>query len=248
MTLRQAKLLEFIIKQYVKTAQPVASDIVADGTGLELSPATIRNEMKELEDSGYLSQLHTSAGRVPTDKAYRWFVNDLLNTGLKEPSHSEKRKIQATFGEAQDMRQLAKSIATVLSELSDNLVITRIDESEDSFKSGLAGLFGMPEFREIDRIFNVTSFFEEFDNIFEAIEREFFGIPKRQPNFAVFIGRENPFRQIRDEAVILARYPLPGRLSGTLTLVGPTRMDYGRNLSLVKYTLDQLNNPRIWKM
>ena len=91
---RQENLLNFIIKEYVKSAKPVGSVLIAQRGGFDLSSATLRNEMCELEQSGYLSQLHTSGGRVPTDKAYRYFVNTLINNKNFEPATDDKKKIR----------------------------------------------------------------------------------------------------------------------------------------------------------
>ena len=76
---RQNTLLDFIICEYVKTAKPIPSALVCKKSRLRVSPATIRNEMNYLEENGYLEQRHTSGGRVPTDKAYRYYVNQLLS-------------------------------------------------------------------------------------------------------------------------------------------------------------------------
>src|SRR3989344_9517633 len=77
-TPRQAKILAAIVKEYSASGQPVGSEELLDGYGFAVSSATIRNEMKALEKAGYISQPHTSAGRVPTDEGYRFFVNKLM--------------------------------------------------------------------------------------------------------------------------------------------------------------------------
>src|SRR3989344_4871656 len=121
---RQVKLLDFIIREHVKTAKPVGSALIAKKAGFKLSPATLRNEMAELEKTGYLAQLHTSGGRVPTDKAYRYYVNSLLETKKNlnlETGHKNKIK-DALNGTPPDPREINKVVARVLSNLSENLV------------------------------------------------------------------------------------------------------------------------------
>ncbi|MBI2064244.1 MAG: hypothetical protein HYT66_00860 [Candidatus Yanofskybacteria bacterium] len=240
-TERQEKLLNFIIKEYVKTAKPVGSALVAKKGDFDLGPASLRSEMCELEQAGYLSHLHTSGGRVPTDRAYRHFVNNLIEND-SEPTMNEKRKIKAVVSSSDDPYRLNQGIARILSELSENLVITKVLNDDNFYKVGLASLFEMPEFREFDRMFRLTSFFDEFDQMFEKIEREFFSGFKEESalRFNVFIGRENSLPGVREETVMTARYDLPEGLEGLLTLVGPTRMDYGRNIGLVKYTTEQM--------
>lgn len=238
-TSRQENLLNFIIKEYVKTAKPVGSALVAKKASFDLSPATLRGEMYELEKDGYLGQLHTSGGRVPTDKAYRRFVDNLVKNDDFEPASDEKRKIKVAVNSTDDPRRLNKNIAQTLSDLSDNVVITKIFDDSDFYKVGLASLFEFPEFREMNRIFEMTNLFDRFESIFDKIERHFFG--QFDEEFQLFIGNENPLDHVRGETMILAKYYLPDGLRGSLTMIGPTRMDYERNIGLVRYAADELN-------
>jgi|SRR3989344_367323 len=235
---RQSKLLDFIIKEFVKTAKPVGSELTAKKAGFDISPATIRNEMFELERMGYLDQLHTSGGRVPTDKAYRQFVDKLIQKDEgPEPLSEEKRKIRSVISSAEDPRELNKGIARALADLCGAVVIAKIMSDPDFYKIGLSSLFEFPEFREVNRVFEMVNLFDSFESVFDKIERQFF--KQLDDEFQIFIGDENPF-QVR-ETTILAKYYLPGDLRGSLTIIGPTRMDYEKNISLVKYTTDELN-------
>lgn len=200
--------------------------------------------MFDLEQAGYLSHLHTSGGRVPTDKAYRYFVNSLLESEVNlDLGAGCKNKIkQALESASSDPREINKIVAKVLSDLSENLVITGISQDENFFKKGLAGLFEHPEFRENNKVFQLANFFEEFEEMFKFIEREFFntlGVPRGVP-VQILIGEENPFKQIQHETIMCAKYGLPGDYIGSLTLVGPTRMDYEKNIALIKYMTEEL--------
>lgn len=231
MTDRQEQLLQKIIKDFVQTAQPVSSKALEDSGFLGVSSATIRSEMNELERLGYLEQPHTSAGRIPSDKAYRYYVDKVVKKDGVEIGERERRKIDDAIHEAPDKpSEVNKSIAQVLSELSENLVITRIIEEDDFYKVGLKSLFGFPEFHEIERMFRLTRFFEEFEHHL-----------RRFHDVQLFIGRESPFDNIHEEAVICAEYRLPDGFTGSVVMVGPTRMNYRRNMGLVKYTTDELN-------
>src|SRR3989344_6748217 len=124
MTERQQQLLQKIIKDFVQTAQPVSSKSLENSGFLGVSSATIRGEMNELERAGYLEQPHTSAGRVPTDKAYRYYVDKVVKKEPLDITTRDKKKIAETISETpQEPRAVNRSIAEVLSELSDNLVI-----------------------------------------------------------------------------------------------------------------------------
>ncbi|MBI2068598.1 MAG: hypothetical protein HYT67_00620 [Candidatus Yanofskybacteria bacterium] len=244
-TVRQERLLDFIIRKHVKTAKPVGSSLVSKKAGFGLSPATVRNEMAELEKAGYLAQLHTSGGRVPTDKAYRYYVNQLLNKPIKTKlDEKDKERINHTLSATyEDFRAINKAIANILSECSGNLVIAGTAQDAEFFKQGLVSMLKMPEFKEeFSNLFRLASFFEGFDAMFQAIEREFFHTlagPSGLP-IQILIGHENPFKQIRGETIMCTKYILPGDIIGSLTLVGPTRMDYEKNISLINYTINQL--------
>lgn len=250
---RQGLLLVSIIENFIKTAEPISSKLLEKSGFFDLCSATIRAEMNELEGLGYLAHLFTSSGRVPTDRAYRYYV-DQINHGSTEIHRKtelgtkERGKIKKVINKAgEEPREINKAVAQTLSDLSDNLVITGIEEEQDFFKIGLSGLFELPEFREFDRAFRLTSFFDEFDEMFNQIEREFFDISKPQiknktkDEVRVFIGRENPISDIKDETIMFAKYNLPHNLTGSLTLIGPTRMDYAKNIGLIKYATSELN-------
>ncbi|MEK7582268.1 MAG: hypothetical protein AAB452_00185 [Patescibacteria group bacterium] len=241
-TERQKKLLDFIIREYVKHAEPVGSALVVERSNLDVSPATIRNEMQTLENDGYLVQPHTSAGRVPTDKAYRLFVNGLLqqeNIGIESRS---KRRIDNAFAEvAHDPREINRMVAHLLNELTDNLVIVNDSASDEFYQKGLASLLEFPEFREFGRTFELMSFFDQFDERFIQLERQFFGGINELQHFKIFIGRENPFGAIEEETMIHAKYHLPQHRMGSVTIIGPIRMDYEYNLGLINYTAEKVN-------
>ena len=98
-------------------------------------------------------------------------------------------------------------------------------------------MFEVPEFRELDRMFNLASFFDEFEGAFNMMAQEFFG----ESDFNLFIGRENINRKMQDETMLVAKYHLPSNLTGSVTMVGPIRMDYGRNIGLVRYATNEIN-------
>lgn len=240
---RQDKLIRTIIQTYVETAEPVSSKLIGKTGSFSVSPATIRNEMNDLESRGYLVQLHTSGGRIPTDKAYRYFVDQILVKDL-DPDVSIKKKVALTLENLEtDPQEINKTLAKLISELSDSLVITNVIDSRDFFKVGISELFDHPEFQEFDKVFKLTSFFDDFEKVVGKMEKEFFRNLEAQmfPNLKIMIGGENPIDTIKDETVMLARYHLPQNFTGSMTIVGPMRMDYERNIGLIKYLTDQLN-------
>src|SRR6476619_5921573 len=134
---RERRVLEAVIQSYVETAQPAGSNAIARKFGLGVSPATIRNTMSDLEEKGYLYHPHASAGRVPTDVAYRVYVDSLLPT--RPPGATERRRLTAqiaTGGSAVEaiLRRAAQSLGVITQELGialgprlDNSILERLD-------------------------------------------------------------------------------------------------------------------------
>ena len=238
MTERQARILADIINEYVRTGELISSGFLAKNYDFGIRPASIRNEMLHLEHEGYLVQPHTSAGRMPTDRAYRFFADGLVEANTCDVDYACKHKIkEAIYSSQRDARSINRALAQVLSELSDNLVITNISNSDEFYKTGLSGLFEFPEMREVERISNLASFFDEFEGMFNEMMNDFFG----DSDFNMYIGEENFNKKMKDETIMVARYQLPNNLIGSVTLVGPIRMNYEKNIGLVKYAAEELN-------
>lgn len=243
LTPRQSALIANIVSQYIQSAKPVSSKEIEKSGFFGLKSASIRGEMNDLETMGYLAQFHTSGGRIPTDVAYRYYVDNFIQPDKLKPNQNDKKKISLAIKEAgSDPHQLNKNVAKTLSDICDNLVVTNIDQNEDFFKCGLSGMFELPDFRELDRAFRLTGVFDQFENIFSQLEKDFFGdFSEIFSDIKIKIGRENPMKNIRQETVIFTKYNLPENFTGSLTLIGPTRMDYEKNIGLVRYTADELN-------
>ena len=107
---RKSKILHAIIKNYLETGEPVGSRTISKYTDLNLSSATIRNEMADLEELGYILQPHTSAGRIPSDQGYRWYVDALMSKNEQEVTELKEQML----GKADKMEQLLKQVAKVL--------------------------------------------------------------------------------------------------------------------------------------
>jgi len=113
---RKCRILRAIVTEFVATGQPVGSAHVVAVTGLDVSTATVRNDMSALEELGLISQPHASAGRVPTDRGYRWFVDELRAAPDLDPAR--RAAIEELLGSARDVEELLARTATVLSQLT----------------------------------------------------------------------------------------------------------------------------------
>ncbi len=115
---RKAAILRAVVQEYIETAQPVGSGRIADADGVDVSSATVRNEMATLETEGYLVQPHTSAGRVPTEKGYRYFVDSIGSPGALRGEHA--RQVSEFFRRAHgEIEQMLESTSRLLSGITD---------------------------------------------------------------------------------------------------------------------------------
>jgi heat-inducible transcriptional repressor len=241
LTPRQRLLLWQVIDQHIQTGEPVSSKAIESSGHFDVRSATIRNEMSDLEEMGFLEQRHTSGGRVPTALAYRLYVNDLVAAEGVAIGHAIRQRVDEALNETdlRDADALNRTLARLIGQLSSNLVIANTSEREDAYKFGLSNLMNIPEFREMDRLMGLTDFFDHFETMVDRMHRQMWR--QSEGDVQVMIGTENPLRQIQDEAVIVARYRLPRGHEGTLTLVGPMRMDYRKNLGLMTYAAQIAN-------
>lgn len=235
LTPRRAQLLNHIIEEYIASAEPVSSKTIASSGMFDVRSATIRNEMSDLEEMGLLTQLHTSGGRVPTARAYRVYVNTLVAHEGVSIAHATRRRIDEALNDAdiRDPEALNRTLARCIGQLSGNLVMANMSEREDAYKVGLSNMLAFPEFREMDRLLCLTSFFDHFEIVFARMQQQMW--ESHDSDVKLMIGSESPYKEVHDETVIVARYPLPRGHKGSLTLVGPMRMDYRKNLALMTY-------------
>ncbi len=240
-TPRQLQLVTKVIEEYIRTAEPVSSKAIALSGYFDVRSATIRNEMAELEDMGFLEQLHTSGGRVPTPRAYRLYVNDLVAREGVNISHSHRRRIDEALAETdlEDPEAINKTLARLIGNLSGSLVMVNMSRHPEAYKTGLSNLMAFPEFREFERMAGLTEFFDQFDAMADRMFRNLWG--HGDSEVKVLIGTETPDERIKDESLVCARYRLPRGHEGTLTLVGPMRMDYRKNIGLITYAAQAAN-------
>jgi transcriptional regulator of heat shock response len=241
---RQVQLLNRIIEEYIQTAEPVSSKTIAASGAFDVRSATIRNEMADLEEMGFLAQLHTSGGRIPTARAYRLYVNDLIaREGVQglQLGHTMRHKVDEALNETdlRDPEAVNRTLARLIGQLSGNLVMANTSEREDAYKVGLSNMLAFPEFREMDRLMGLTSFFDHFELMFARMQGSMWR--GHDSDVKVMIGTESPYKEVHDETVVVARYRLPKGHEGSLTLVGPMRMDYRKNLGLMTYAAQIAN-------
>lgn len=227
MNKRQEEILAAVIEEYTNSALPVGSKILVEKYEFEMSPATMRNDMAKLEEEGYLYQPHTSAGRIPTDKGYKFFVEEIM--GDTELSLAEQKRLQAELLKLKAQHQrLSRTTAKLLSSLSGNLAISTIEKDFADF--GIRELLDKPEFQEIDEFCKVA---EALDYIDENVDSILENV--KEDETKIFIGKENPIKGISNCSMIVSPYKTKAGEKGVLAIIGPKRMKYAKNKSLVDY-------------
>lgn len=225
MSQRQAKLLAAIIEQYAEIAVPVGSITLAKLFGV--SSATIRAEMARLEEMGYIAQPHTSAGRVPTDKGYRCYVNSItLEHCRRNDDDRRTLAIEARVQGQQSVERAIRSAVDSLVEMTHNLGLATI--GDQLYLSGMSNLFSQPEFMHSEHVRNVATL---LDNL-EPWLRE--TAPNEPLN--VFIGSENPIGRNSGVSLIISRFRSPLSDNSYIGVLGPTRQSYARVMQLVART------------
>ena len=234
MTDRQREILFAIIEEYAELATPVGSVTLAKL--FDCSSATIRAEMVKLEAMGYITQPHTSAGRVPTDAGYRLYVNSLQekidqeSDFLPEHAHAEPAdrptRALATRIQAQTRADYAiRTAVDSLVNLTGNLGLATI--GDQIYISGFGNLFAQPEFLQVAQVQAVGKL---LDNIKPWLNEV-------QPNQAinVYIGTENPIGKASNVSLIISRFRSPYSDRSYIGVLGPTRQSYKRVMSLVRH-------------
>lgn len=324
---RKKKILQIIIEDYISSAEPVGSRTIARKYDLGLSPATIRNEMSDLELLGYLEQPHTSAGRIPSAQAYRFYVDALIEPGtltdndmaLIDGWYNERRRniddifqstakilsrmtqnvsmvltnqqtianfcylkflpldsqhailcIVADDGSidtnvvdiplgmsSEEMDYLAGKMSKLLEDrnlsdisveilqnvhtdvVKDKLIFSSLlqavrkmtgrRQEQKVFLGGTKQLLNQPEFRDVERVRNLLGILEEEKVLKDLLQGG------EDSGLKVTIGSENKFTGIQDCSMVQATYRLNGQIVGTMAVLGPTRMEYGKVISVMDY-------------
>jgi len=222
MTPRQQKILNAIVEQYAEVASPVGSSLLA--RAFNVSSATVRAEMAELERHGYIHQPHTSAGRVPTDKGYRVYVNSLTdNTDNLLPERRAEKALASRVHSAGGPERMIRNATDTLVELTHNLGLATI--GNQLYISGLSNLFGQPEFINGMQVQQVAQL---LDNL-EPWLRE------AAPNepLSVYIGQENPIGRAAGCTLIISSFRSSFSDRSYIGTLGPTRQSYRDVMNLV---------------
>ncbi|MCX6795262.1 MAG: HTH domain-containing protein [Candidatus Falkowbacteria bacterium] len=226
---RKKLILQTIIREHIQTAQPVSSGALVDKYKLGVSTATVRNDMMELEEEGYIFQPHTSAGRIPTPRAYEEEAKLLSSEEKRKPlKDSERSILSAAF---KNEEAAFKQVAKLISEFSGSAIFWAFHKN-NFFHTGLANLFSQPEFRQVEAVCDVSGVIDKMEEIISGLFEE---LPQ---GTRILVGESNPFGNFL--SVTLLKYNNSGQ-TGVFGILSPIRADYGHNLSLVEFLQEQFN-------
>ena len=226
---RKDLILGIAIEEYIKTVTPVSSSLIAQSHLLDLSSATIRNILAELEEEGYLTHPHTSAGRIPTEKGYRYYVDNLMHE-IQLLEEEKSRIKHEYFTEKKELENLLEKTSEVVSQVTHYTSIVSVDGLQNKvYCHGTSFIVTYPDYQDLSKIRNVLVALEEKEKILEIINRDL------EKKINIFIGHELAFSNIDSSSLVVARYQLRNGPGGRIAVLGPTRMEYERVVSALGY-------------
>jgi len=233
-TARQTQILKSVIEEYIETAEPVGSETLEKKFNLGISPATIRNEMVNLTKNGFLKQPHTSAGRIPTSMALKFYVHELMQP--KNLSVADEVAVKEKIWDYRfQAEKLLREATRTLAEKTKMLALSTTDEG-DIYYAGTANILDMPEFYDIQLTRAVLSMLDKFEywhGLFDkSIEEE---------DIHILLGEELGQEYFSPCGFIYMKYNIGHKKSGTIGIIGPSRLNYCHIIPTVRYFGNLLN-------
>ena len=256
---RRDDIFDMVVRSYIETAEPVGSRTISKRHKIGLSPASIRNVMADLEDQGFLKHPHTSAGRIPTDKGYRYWVDSLMEP--EDLTDDEKDWVSEELGKSRSIEGLADRVSKVMSVLTENAAVLYIknlrrvsflnyllqelvearklddffEEEAELFVEGMFRVLDQPEFQDLQKMRTLMQAFEEKVH-FVAILLKDLDVQGVQ----VHIGHENTANALENVSLVVKDCYLAGVPIGSVAVIGPTRMKYSKVMPVVEFVADSV--------
>lgn len=228
LTARQTQILKSLIDEYIETAEPVGSESLEKKYNLGVSPATVRNEMAALTKMGYLKQPHTSAGRVPTSNAMKFYIDQLMEERQMSLTDEVKAK-EEVWDVRNDVNSLLREATHALAERTRSLAIAANEEGR-IWHSGYANVFLNPEFSDLGRSMSLFSLLEEARRMHEIFFERMTGASPVEVIFGDDLGWSG-FNYI---GIAGTRFKIGNKECG-LAVVGPARLSYATVIPVLRY-------------
>lgn len=225
---RQTQVLKAIVEEYIETATEVGSETLDKKYSLGVSPATIRNAMVFLTKQGFLRQSHVSSGRVPTPKALKFYIKDLMKSKDLSVADEVAAK-EKVWDFRSDFDKLLRETTHALADKTKTLALST-DEMGDLYYSGAANILEMPEFYDIDLTKSVLSLLDSFDFWEDLIGKDL----EEDDSVHFLLGEDLGKKYLDACGFVYIRYQLP-KHKGILGIVGPYRLDYVNIVPTLKY-------------
>lgn len=230
---RQILIIKTIVEEFTQTAQAVGSVTLENKYRLGVSPATLRNEMAVLEERGFLSQPHTSSGRVPTPLAIKFYVNELMKE--KDLSVAEEVNVKSRVWDHRfNPDDLLREATRVLAERTKVLCVATTDTGH-SFHSGYANLFNIVEFEDLEVTREIFHLLDSQTRLLEIFARAATNTP-----IHILVGDEMGVSLFQPVSCVFADLRI-GEKRGVLGIIGPSRQEYDRNIPFVRYVANLVN-------
>ena len=231
MQVRKDKILAIVVGRYIKTVSPVGSQYITEEHDLDVSPATVRNILADLEEEGYLTHPHTSAGRMPTQHGYRYYVDHLMHE--IQLLEEEKRRISHEYKRhVNQLEDLMEKTSEVISDLTHYTSIVSLDDEQGQkhriICKGTNYVVGYPESTDILKMQAILKILEEKERIMELINRSL------EEKIKIYIGHEMALKDMESCSLAISRFEKDG-VKGRIAVLGPTRMQYDRVVSTLEY-------------
>ncbi|MFY9463298.1 MAG: hypothetical protein WAP52_03895 [Candidatus Sungiibacteriota bacterium] len=224
---RQQSILDAVIREYIAAARPIASRDLARVLDIGVSPATIRSELLKLDEQGYLEQPHTSAGRVPTDRGYRFFVDHLLDD--EDLTARESASLAEAF-RASGPEVFVKELSRTVSRISGTFTAAGLADEGIFYEAGFSEVLEEPEFEDTLR----ARAFGRLADIMDEGIRDLLNDFDDESAGRMFIGNENPWRPARDYTMTIACWEHPRGFKGFVAMIGPTRTNYKKHNAIAR--------------
>ncbi|MCX5681044.1 MAG: hypothetical protein NT079_01970 [Candidatus Omnitrophica bacterium] len=226
---RKEKILAYVVDEYIHKVEPISSGQIVEECFSDLSSATVRNVLAELEDDGLLTHPHTSSGRVPTQAGYRYYVNHLMHE-IKLLAEEKKRILSEYQEGICELEKLLHKTSEVLAQETRCPSIISFDADHDKvFCHGMSFVAGYPEFHNINRIHHILQVLEAKERLLELINRNL------EKKIKIYVGDEVGCDDIEGCSLVISKFGRKKGLTGRLALLGPTCMNYEKAISTLEY-------------
>lgn len=226
---RKDSILAIAVDQYIQTIMPVSSSFIAKCYPEDVSSATVRNVLAELEEEGYLTHPHTSAGRIPTEQGYRYYVDHLMKE--IQLLEEEKERIRRDYIlQSTELESLVEKTSRALSDTTQYTSIIAIDGWSNKFVcTGTSHVARYPDYQDIKKIHDILAALDEKERLLQIIQREL------SRKIDIYIGHEMALTEMETCSLVISKFQTKSGTAGRMAILGPTRMHYDRVVSALDY-------------